>query len=43
MLGKSSILGLGVLYNNTAHSIICECWRLTHMWKTLAWPHYLGQ
>jgi hypothetical protein len=25
-----------VLYNNAVHPIICECWQLIHIWKTLA-------
>jgi len=25
------------LYNNAAHSVICEGWHFTHVWKTLAY------
>ena len=27
---------LSGLYNNAEHPVLCECWRFTDMWKTLA-------
>ena len=27
------------IYNYSVHPAICEGWHVTHMLKTLAWPH----
>jgi hypothetical protein len=29
-----------ILYNNAAHTVICESWHVTSMWKTFGWPNH---
>ena len=34
------VFKIRVLHCSSVHPVICESWRFTHMWKTVAWPHH---